>query len=241
MSLRKANIVIAATTYMQVWAPAVESWMRAAVFGDRYLQQHGMGRILGVGLTQRLYVHAADNGLVRDFLNTPDATHMLHLEADMIIPDHTIEKLLEIDKPIVSGIYFLRNGNGQPCLYKKSISLKGLNPYGQSPVSLFPENRPFQINGCTGLGCLLIKRDVFEAMEPPWFQLRDGADGYGSDMYFFHHAHKAGIEIWVHPGVACGQIDYTVVGIEDYHRRLKEDPHFAQSGFIVGMHEDPTA
>jgi len=230
------NIVFCATTYMQVWAPAVESWLRACTIGDRYLRDSGCGKICGVGLTQRQYVHSADNQLVKDFLADETATHILHVEADMIIPDNAIELLLAVHQPIVSAVYFLRNGNGQPCLYKRSVALKG-NPYGQSPVSLFPTDRPFQLNGCPGLGCLLIERQVFEKMPPPWFQLKDGEGGYRSDMYFFKHARDAGFPVWVQPAVACGQIDYQVVGLEDYKQRLETDPAFAGSGFIIGTAE----
>jgi hypothetical protein len=219
------NIVVCITTYMTAWTPAVESWIRACIAGDRYLREHGGGKISGVGLTQRTYVHASDNQLAADFLTDPTATHMLHLESDMIIPDWTIEKLLEVQQPIVSGTYFLRNGRGAPCLYKRAVSLKKGNPYAQSPITLFPQDRPFELKGgCAGLGCLLIAREVFEQIERPWFQLKDG---------------EAGFSLWVQPAVMCGQIDYTVVGVEDYQRRLAEDPGFAASGFIVGTHEGP--
>ena len=108
------------------------------------------------------------------------------------------------------------------------------NPYGMSPVSLFPQDAPFRMDNA-GLGCVLIQRHVFETIEPPWFDLK--ADGYGSDMYFFTKCRKAGFENWCNPVVKCDQIDYTVVTHADYERRLAEDPHFARSGAIIAPPE----
>jgi hypothetical protein len=220
---------------MQAWTPAVESWIRAAIVGDRYLRDTSGGKICGVGFTQHLYVHSADNQLVRDFLADESATHMLHLESDMIIPDNTIELLLSVGKPVVSGLYFLRNGEGQPCLYRKVVSVKGGNPYMQSPVTLFPRDRPFRLDGCCGLGCVLIERRVFEQLEAPWFDLSDGRQGYGSDMFFYKKVRDAGLEVWVQPLVCCAQIDYTVASLRDYEERLEREPGFAASGVIIGM------
>ena len=183
----------------------------------------------GVGATDRLYTHSAENRLVEEVL-MGDCTHLFLTEMDMILPKHTLIALAELNKPVVSGVYFLRNGKGQPCLYKKVVSLTE-NPYAHSPVRLFPKTHPFQVD-CPGLGCVLIHRSVFERLAYPWFDLAEGK--FGSDMYFYTKVREAGIEVWAHPGVACNQIDYTVVGWHTYEERIKDDPEYAANGYIIG-------
>ena len=232
------RIAWALVNYGPIWAPAYTSHLRAIAVASRTLEIAQLGGVYACGATDRQYTHSAENQVVRDFLADESLTHLFLTESDMLLPDATIPKLIEVHQPMVSGVYFLRNGNGQPCLYKRSLALKG-NPYGQSPVTLFPLNRPFELNGCTGLGCLLVERQVFENTTDPWFQLRDGSDGYGSDMYFFKQCRDAGFSVWVQPSVLCGQIDYHLETVETYRERLATDPQFAGSGFVVGMERDP--
>ena len=242
MSLQARNVMVkvafTSTAYGPLWKPAVDSWMRVIGYTQRELIQSGKGTLGGIGLTDRSYTHSAQNQLVKDLLTDDSFTHLFMTEMDMILPDDCIMKLLEVNKPIVSGIYFLRNGNGQPCLYKKVVTTKD-NPWPMSPVSIFPTKNPFLLNGNPGLGCVLIERSVFEKLKEPWFDLKEYT--YGSDMYFFSKVGWDKIEVWAHPGVMCKQIDYTVVDQEDYYTRLKNDSKFAGSGYIIGTEEDLSA
>lgn len=47
----------------------------------------------------------------------------------------------------------------------------------------------------TGCGCLLIRRQVFEKIEAPWFE----TNGYGEtdDVYFCRKARAAGFDVWL--------------------------------------------
>lgn len=229
------KIAFVSTNYGPLWRPPAESWLRAITYAQRELIRSGRGEICGVGITDRSYTHTADNTLVKDMLADPQFTHLMHVENDMIIPDETILRLLEVNKPIVSGLYFLRRGNGQPCLYKKLVRVAGRDPeqdYTMSPITLFPTEQPFKLNGCPGLGCVLIARSVFEQVPFPWFDLKE--NGYGSDMYFYTKVRRAGIDVWVHPLVRCGQIEYQEWTFDDYAQRLQDDPGFAAQGGLIG-------
>ena len=241
------NILFAATNYGPLWAPAMESWLAAVGYANRHFPVESAplipglnprrGGIVANAISDRMYTMSAENALVANALQAdPIISHIFLTECDMVLPHDVIPKLLEVEKPVVSGVYFLRNGNGQPCLYVKGFVNKEM-PYSHQPVAIFPEDAPFALDpkghgGCVGLGCVLIRREVFEAVPYPWFDLKEG--NYGSDMYFWTKVRDAGIDVWVHPGVACGQIDYTMMTIEDYHRRIQEDPKYASSGFIIG-------
>lgn len=232
VGIKPINVTFASTAYGPLWAPAVDSWLRVVGVTSRALAVTLRGKVGGVGITDRNYTHVAQNTLVEEFLADPASTHLYFTEMDMILPDDAILKLLALDKDIASGLYFLRNGDGQPCLYQKAMISRD-NPYPFSPVRLFPTDRPFKA-GCPGLGCVLFKRRVFETLKFPWFDLKAGPKGYGSDIFFFTHVQEAGIEVWVDPSVRCGQIDYTVIGFEAYNEKLKKDPTWAAKGMILG-------
>ncbi len=225
-----ANVSFASTNYGPLWRPVVDSWLRVVAHTSRHFAVSMSGKLGGIGITDRSYTHSAQNALVKDFLDIQDATHLFMTESDMILPDDCIVRLLDLDKDMASGLYFLRHGNGQPCLYKKTLVHRS-NEYLHSPVSIFPTDRPFRID-CAGVGCVLIKRKVFEAVKFPWFDLKEA--NYGSDMYFYTKTKKAGMELWVDPRVSCCQIDYTIWNMADYQNRLQNDPEFAKNGFIIG-------
>ena len=233
MENKDVNVVFASTAYGPLWAPAVSSWLRAVGYASRHFTVSHLGLLGGVGVSDRQYTHASQNALAKDFLDDERFTHLFFTEMDMILPPDAIVKLLELDKPIAAGIYFLRHGNGQPCLFQKILTSKE-NPWVHSPVTGFPLTEPFRVDN-PGLGCVLFKREVFAKLEEPYFDL--AAKKYGSDMYFYSKVKWAGVECWAHPGVMCDQIDYKVEQFADYLKRMKEDPKYVGSGVILGTTE----
>lgn len=244
---KEINIAFTSTAYGPLWAPAVCSWLQVVGYTARQFAIQQVGKLGGIGVTDRTYTMTAENLLVKEALANPDFTHVFMTEMDMILPHDTITKLVALDKDMASGVYFLRAdtqaGRGQPCLYKKSTAIeasrsarKKLNPYYVSPVSMFPTDKPFRVD-VSGLGCVLFKREVFDKLTYPWFDLKAGTDvniGYGSDIYFYYHARKAGLELWVDPTIQCKQIDYYETDIEDYRWQLENNPNFLKLGFIIG-------
>ena len=219
------------TGYGPIYPAVYSSHMVAIAYATRELRDQEVV-IGGAGCTDRLYTHSAENALVHNMLLDPDAEYLFMTEADMTLPKDVIPSLLALGKDIAAGLYFLRGG-AQPCVYKRTVTPSGGNPWAQSPVSIFPTEKPFRAN-CVGLGCILIRRAVFEKMPYPWFDLKEGPMGYGSDMYFSTKAANMGVETWVNPLVRCGHIDYSEVTYEDYRKRFQDDPKAALHGFIIG-------
>lgn len=243
-----SRIFFASTNYGPMWKPVVESWLSVVGYTARrfavdFEWPRGKADLTGTAITDRQYTHSAENNLIHAFLKAePKLTHIFMTECDMILPHDAILKLLALDQPIVSGVYFLRGGRGQPCLYTKTFITRD-NPYVHSPVTVFPLQTPFPLDknghgGCPGLGCVLFKREVFEAVPYPWFDLKEGK--YGSDMYFYTKVRDAGFDVWVEPTVRCWQIDYLVDGFEQYEKRLNEDKTYPQTGVIIGEHGERT-
>ena len=218
--------------YGPIWSPAYTTHLIAAAHASRTLEIEMLGQIGTVAATDRMYTHQAENQGVQATLLDNHCTHIFMTENDMLLPKDCVLPLLALDKPVASGLYFLRQGDGQPCLYQRSLAPVG-DDYSMSPVSLFPTEQPFRLNGCCGLGCVLIRREVFEQLDMPWFDLSYGR--YGSDMYFYTRLRRAGIDVWVDPRVRCDQIEYKVWSFADYEERLKADPKFPSSGTLIGV------
>lgn len=239
------NVAFTSTGYGPLWAPVVASWLRVVGYTARHFNIEHLGKIGGAGVTDRQYTHQAENWLAMEMLENPDFTHLFFTESDMILPHDCITKLLALDKDMACGVYCLRSDDplhlGQPCLYVRSPlrDAKESRVYAEylhSPVSLFPTEEPFRVD-CAGLGCVLFKREVFEKLEYPWFDLKAGAKGvvgYGSDIYFYKHAKDKGLELWCDPTVECGQIDYYVTTMADYRWRRDTEQGFAAKGYIIG-------
>jgi hypothetical protein len=228
--MRDINVAFGVAGYGPLWAPPVESWIRAIAVASRLFTVTQVGKIGGAGITDRMYTHSAENVLADNFLSDPTYTHLFMTEMDMVIPPDAIQRLVEMDVPVASGIYFLRGGTGQPCLYQKAFTTRD-NKYPHTPVTVFPTDKPFRVD-CPGLGCVVFKREAFEKVKFPWFDLKEA--GYGSDMYYYTKAKEAGVQVWANPAIMCDQISYTLDTYETYKRRVKEDPNFVKGGFIIG-------
>jgi hypothetical protein len=183
----------------------------------------------------------ARNLLVRQFLST-DAAYLWFLDQDAVFLPGTLDRLLSRKLPIVSALEMMRlPGVCYP------MALKGPHPtvegqyrvqapevYGwiakyldattNEPQILpdAPQDSLLEV-GFTGCHCLLIRRDVLEEMEPPWFQ---GYDPGGEDQYFCEKAFAAGVPTYVDLSVLVGHAttDRTI-GALDFmagHRFLSE-------------------
>src|SRR3990167_5478721 len=154
--------------YGPIFAQVYASHLAAAVYASRYMTVERIGDIPMVGATDRMYLHSAANEIVRQALAEPSITHVFWTESDMILPAEVLPRLLEMKKRIASGIYFLRGGTGQPCLYKRTPLEVKENPYLHTPITMYDERGPFKVD-CPGMGCVLIETSVFREIEEPWF------------------------------------------------------------------------
>jgi hypothetical protein len=173
----------------------------------------------------------ARNGLAYDFLQTPDATHLMFIDADISFKPEDIVRMIQADKDIICGLYPKKEINWQLVsdAVKKGVDYKDLPNYtGSFVVNLVGGvtestgniNEPMEIdNG--GTGFMLIKRGVFEA-------LKDKVPTYTNDMILI--IDKNPVKKIIHEFFATS-ID------ESTNRLLSEDYHFCklarQNGFKV--------
>jgi hypothetical protein len=151
----------------------------------------------------RSEVALARNRLVRMLLDTPQASHILFWDDDVLAPPDGLMRLAAHNLPIVSGFYTSRIPPIQPICYTRMPGKR----HRYQPV-LPVEPGLHRVDGI-GFGFVLIQRAVFERIKAPWFQFICGTqrDNHRSeDFYFCEKALAAGYQIALDFDVQCGHV-----------------------------------
>lgn len=151
----------------------------------------------------------ARNLLVHKMLNG-NWTHLLMLDSDMVFPAGLLGKLLSHNVDIVGGFYLRKVRGNLPTMMR-------LDDNGQ-PMSHWPEQRLEQVDGI-GTGAILVRRNVFETLDPPWFYYRPvdhkhnthKVEQVSEDYVFCENARAAGYTIHVDGSAICGHVGPFVV------------------------------
>lgn len=157
-------------------------------------------------------VDIARNKIVEQFLEGP-GTHLFFMDTDMVFEPHTLNRLFAHGKPIVSGTYFARTDTPVPHVYEYARTdenrvawYRSMAPEFRAWQALHPELAEEVNAGCfpyldgltecdaVGGGCLLIAREVLEAIPAPWFECYD--TGGGEDFDFCGKAQAAGYKVY---------------------------------------------
>jgi hypothetical protein len=82
-----------------------------------------------------------------------------------------------------------------------------------------------------GLGCVIIAREVFERIPPPWFKFtydatnwERGFDGHGEDIVFTELCQKHGIACWQDVSIESPHLRPGWVTRETYLKFIQEHP-----------------
>jgi len=139
-TLRKQHIMFATPCYGGMVG---EPYLKAMTGLSIFFKHHGLNFTLAT-LANESLVTRARNTLTAMFLQNPDFTHLMFIDADIGFDPHDIIKLLHRDKEIVTGAY-----------PKKSINWQSINSIAQSKQ---PENA-FELAKFQASYVLNIKRD----------------------------------------------------------------------------------
>jgi hypothetical protein len=183
-----------------------------------------------IGVTDKMYTHTASNTLASGSMEVC-ADYIFFTENDMLLPFDVIKRLydslVKTGWDGMAGLYFLRGDGTQPCLYNKAPD----TDWGHYPVMLVPEDQIFTID-CAGMGCVLLKTDVFRKIPYPWFDLKEGS--YGQDIYFYTKAKKSGVVIGCDSSVQCGHLgEKQVITIDSYRQWLVDAKDKNKTGFVL--------
>ena len=166
------------------------------------------------------------NGIARSFLDNTDAAFLLLLDADMVfkpdLADSLVAMAMQHSAPIVGGLCFgVDEGNLFATLYQM-VQDEGDEFPHMVRYNAWPEDDMFEVTA-TGAACLLIHREVLEAMrekypEPyPWFQETVlGTGPMGEDVTFCVRARLLGYPVFVHTGIHVGHAKTQVLTNDMY-------------------------
>ena len=155
-------------------------------------------------------------------------THLVMLDMDHAHWPNVIERLRarvaeDPSRLVVSGTYFRRCEPHDPNGWTVDAEGHFSNPLETTP-GVYRRDR-------LGLGCVIIAREVFERIPPPWFYFtydatnwERGFDGHGEDIVFTGLCQQAGIACWQDVGIESPHLVNGWVTRETYLKFIEEHP-----------------
>ena len=195
-------------TFMRIFVAGVSSetqYVKSLISFYAMRLQDGDYRTLDAG---KPGIHARRN-IGSQFEEKTEYDALLMLDLDMLLPDDMLEKLRAHDLDMVTGHYFRRRTN--PMISVVQIERDGW-PY--IPLKDVPDDGLHEI-ASTGLGCVLIKREVYMAVKDtlplgghPFSEaslewLTGESGHFGADIAFFVQARRLGYKLWLDASIEC--------------------------------------
>jgi FkbM family methyltransferase len=139
--------------------------------------------------------------------------YMLSVDSDIVLPKDALVKMLAADKDIISGLYIQRIPGTQ------TVEVYMNTPNGgctNIPYSLLENRGVVEIAAC-GMGCALIKGDIFRKMEYPHFFYKEALDHRNTvseDVYFCTKARNNGFKVWADTSIKCDHLGATTFSLD---------------------------
>lgn len=129
-------------------------------------------------------------------------THILFLDDDVAFEKDLLTRLLAHDKDIVSGLYLMRSYPHTP------IAFDYADETGRCRTHYLSNDESGLIEVlAVGLGCCLIKTEVFRNVEEPWIRLGElEKDHWCDDIGFFKRVREAGYKMYCDLDVRVGHM-----------------------------------
>ena len=172
------------------------------------------------------------NTIAHHFMELPDATHLLFIDADMKFRTEDVVRMIKADKSFIVGPVALKGYNWDEI---RQAAVNGEDDIGRTGgvfninklpgIDMVDENTPFEIEH-GGNAFMMLRRDVFETLKPhtPIYtnggrSLPDGVEIYDyfrveinkdtnhllSEDYFLCHSYRQlGGKVWCAPWVETG-------------------------------------
>jgi len=145
-----------------------------------------------------------------EFLDAKEYDALCLMDLDMLFPPDTLERLRSHDVSMVTGHYYARNTRNIHSICWEVGDGKWPFP----PMVDVPQEGLHEI-GCAGLGCVLIRREVLEAVAKhlpqgdnpfaiaPTPEITGDAGTIGSDFRFFSLARMLGYKLFLDATIDC--------------------------------------
>lgn len=148
--------------------------------------------------------------------------YVLFMDDDNIPPQDGLLTLLKTigDYDGISGLYVTKDEAHWPLILGDPRNIKDWTPQSQYREGVH------ECNGM-GMGFVLLKLDIFKAMEKPWFKCVESPEGefrrMQEDVYFYYHARQKGFRFAVNADCRVGHLDITN-GLVYYPPEKKKEP-----------------
>ena len=140
------------------------------------------------------------NSLVYDARHTlmqyalQNGADLLFIDSDIQFTTEAFERLSSHQKPIVSGLYFMKDEERKPVAYK---TVKPRTIFRQHPlVEHIDHIEPFMEVAGVGLGFCLIRNEVLKSFDPDRNPF-EPFGGLGEDFSFFYRCRKKGYQVYL--------------------------------------------
>jgi FkbM family methyltransferase len=127
--------------------------------------------------------------------------YLFSVDSDIVLPKDSLIKMIAADVDIISGLYIQRTDTPTLELYKHT----GENIHIDELMGI-PDI--FEVSAC-GMGCCLIKGELFRKMPYPHFKYRSAinhAETLSEDVYFCLSAAQHGYKTWADKTIICDHI-----------------------------------
>lgn len=189
-------------------------------FMESVIAEKDRSGALVMGQESEPFVDNARNILIDRFMAT-DKEWFLSVDTDIVLPEHVVTRLLSRGLPLVGALINVNTNPPSPQVYQKMRVYEKLAeglPWGSATFLIDKEWEPGELvkADATGAGCLLIHRDVFEAIpgKPParWFQHEfRNTIWFGEDMVFCERAAAAGFQLYIDTSVKAGHLKNRII------------------------------
>jgi len=155
-----------------------------------------------------------------------DFTHLIMLDLDHVHPIDIVQRLaswaLRVPGiPVVGGMNFKRSAPYEPCAFFLDEK-QGISTLYQWEPGLVKVD-------ALGTGSVMIAREVFEQLEPPWFfnvyDENNWSDVFpGEDMGFAMKCREAGIAQYVDTSITSPHVTDALITESSFRRYMKNNP-----------------
>ena len=144
--------------------------------------------------------------------------YLFSVDSDIVLPKDTLVKMINADKDIISGMYIQRiPGTHTLELYIDT----GNGGCTNIPIEDIEGEGIVEIVAC-GMGCALIKGEVFRTLDYPHFYYQsalDHKDTVSEDIYFCKKAREQGFSVWADETIRCEHIGNSKFLVKPYEPR----------------------